>query len=175
MSKFATLDSLTYFWQKAKNYIDTALGGKVDTVTGKGLSTNDLTDTLKGNYDAAYTHSQTAHAPSTAQANVIEGVTVNGATMTPTNKVVNITVPTTVAALSDAGNYALKSDIANLYKYQGSVATVDDLPTSAENGHVYNVEADGMNYAWNGTEWDALGGHIDIETITNAEIDAIFA
>ena len=31
--------------------------------------TNDLTNTLKSNYDTAYTHSQSAHAPSNAQAN----------------------------------------------------------------------------------------------------------
>lgn len=31
---------------------------KVDKVAGKGLSTNDLTDELKANYDAAYAHSQ---------------------------------------------------------------------------------------------------------------------
>ena len=31
--------------------------------------TNDLTDTLKSNYDTAYTHSQSAHAPSNAQKN----------------------------------------------------------------------------------------------------------
>lgn len=30
---------------------------KVDKVAGKGLSTNDITDELKANYDAAYTHS----------------------------------------------------------------------------------------------------------------------
>ena len=42
---------------------------KVDKVSGKGLSTNDLTNTLKTNYDTAYTHSQTAHAPANAQKN----------------------------------------------------------------------------------------------------------
>ena len=45
------------------------IGTKVDKVTGKGLSTNDLTNTLKANYDTAYTHSQSAHAPSNAQKN----------------------------------------------------------------------------------------------------------
>jgi hypothetical protein len=47
----------------------TALAGKVDKVSGKGLSTNDLTNTLKTNYDNAYTHSQSTHAPSNAQKN----------------------------------------------------------------------------------------------------------
>ena len=33
-----------------------------------------------------------------------------------------------------------------------------------QTGDVYNVIADGMNYAWTGAEWDALGGeHKDIE------------
>lgn len=46
------------------------ISGKVDKVTGKGLSTNDLTNALKSNYDNAYTHSQASHAPSNAEANV---------------------------------------------------------------------------------------------------------
>ena len=50
-----------------------ALAGKVNTEEGKGLSTNDpltLKGTLKTNYNAAYTHSQTTHAPSNAEQNV---------------------------------------------------------------------------------------------------------
>jgi hypothetical protein len=46
-----------------------ALAGKVDKIAGKGLSENDLTDTLKSNYDTAYTHSQSTHAPANAQKN----------------------------------------------------------------------------------------------------------
>lgn len=83
------------------------------------------------------------------------------------------TIPSTVAELSDAGNYALKSDLTNVYKYKGSKATVAELPTGATAGDVYNVEADGMNYAWNGTAWDNLGSILDVAT--EAEIDAIFA
>ena len=45
------------------------IGTKVDKVDGKGLSTNDLTNELKANYNAAYTHSTSAHAPSNAQKN----------------------------------------------------------------------------------------------------------
>lgn len=48
----------------------TDISGKVDKVSGKGLSSNDLTNTLKTNYDAAYTHSQSTHAPSDAEKNV---------------------------------------------------------------------------------------------------------
>lgn len=174
MSKLLNQTGVSYLWGKIKAYIDAGLNGKVSAVDGKSLTTNDLTDALKNNYDVAHTHAVSTHAPATAQANVIETITVNGATMTPSNKAVNITVPTTVASLADAGNYALKSELTSLYKYVGSVANVDALPTSAATGDVYNVEADGMNYAWNGSAWDALGSAIQIEAMTNAEIDALF-
>lgn len=65
-----------------------ALKSEIPTVT------NDLTDTLKAHYDSAYKHSQLAHAPSNAQANVLEKVKVNGVQQTISNKEVNITVPT---------------------------------------------------------------------------------
>ena len=64
-------------------------------------------------------------------------------------------------------------DPTAIYKYKGSVSTVSALPSDASVGDVYNVESDGMNYAWTGTEWDALGGTFTIQSITNAEIDAI--
>lgn len=49
--------------------VSNQIGSKVDKVNGKGLSTNDLTNELKTNYDAAYTHSTSVHAPSNAQKN----------------------------------------------------------------------------------------------------------
>lgn len=56
--------------------------------------------------------------------------------------------------------------LSNAYKYKGSVPTYQDLPSTAESGDVYNVVkgdkeigvADGANFAWNGSEWDNLGG-----------------
>lgn len=75
---------------------------------------------------------------------------------------------------ADAGTFAKKSEIATVYKYKGSKATVAELP-SADNtiGDVWNVEATDMNYGWTGTAWDPLGQPFQIDAITNAEIDAI--
>ena len=73
-TKWVSLDKLRYAISK----IHTLLQGKVDKVDGKGLSANDLTAALKDNYDAAYTHSQAAHAPAAAEKNIIVGVQVNG-------------------------------------------------------------------------------------------------
>lgn len=93
--------------------IDAELDKKVDKVDGKGLSTNDLTNTLKANYDAAYEHSQAAHAPVDAQANIIESVKVNGSALTITDKAVDITVPTKVSELTNDVPYLVAADIAN--------------------------------------------------------------
>jgi hypothetical protein len=81
-----------------------------------------------------------------------------------------------LAAFGAASTYALKTDITNMYKYKGSVATVSALPASGNTtGDVYNVEATGMNYAWNGTAWDALGEIFTFTSISNSEIDTIVA
>lgn len=93
--------------------VDGELAKKVDKVDGKGLSTNDLTNELKAQYDAAYTHSQTAHAPADAQANVIESVKVNGSAVTITDKAVDITVPTDNAQLANGAGYLVANDVAN--------------------------------------------------------------
>lgn len=49
----------------------------------------------------AYDHSQSIHAPSNAQANVIETVQVNGTALTPSSKAVNVPVPTKVSELDN--------------------------------------------------------------------------
>ena len=93
--------------------VDGLLANKVDKIDGKGLSANDLTDALKANYDAAYTHSQVAHAPADAQANIIESVKVNGTALKVTDKAVDVTVPTKVSELTNDSNYLVAGDIAN--------------------------------------------------------------
>lgn len=71
---------------------------------------------------------------------------------------------------------AFETAVAGMYRYKGSVATVSALPSSGNTvGDVYNVQADGMNYAWNGTSWDPLGSSFSIESISNSDIDQILA
>lgn len=78
-------------------------------------------------------------------------------------------------AFGEASTYALKSDITAMYRYKGSVASYDKLPTSGQTiGDVYDV-GNGMNYAWNGEKWDGLGQVFTIDAIQNTEIDTILA
>lgn len=66
---------------------------------------------------------------------------------------------------------AAQLGLAAVYKYKGSVETYADLPTSGQQvGDVWNVEtADpdhgikaGDNVAWDGAQWDILGGNHDL-------------
>lgn len=69
----------------------------------------------------------------------------------------------------------INSKIGTAYVYKGTVNTKAELPESGKTeGFVYNVTnaegtpgdpgytPAGTNYAWNGTEWDALGGTVDL-------------
>jgi hypothetical protein len=204
-------DGVLYFWQKIKNIFATKndLDGKVDKVTGKGLSTNDYTTTEKnklasiddqaraiilpgnntlagfvnstdmpGVVDAWGTNDSIAFSLVTANAAISglngkvdkvegKGLSTNDYTTEEKNK---------LSAFGDASTYALKSDITSMYRYKGSGATVAAHPSSGNTtGDVYNVEASGMNYAWDGTAWDSLGEIFQITPITNAEIDTIVA
>lgn len=47
--------------------------------------------------------------------------------------------------------------IDTIYRFRGSVATIDNLPSGAAEGDVYNVVETGANYAWTGEDWDNLG------------------
>lgn len=84
--------------------------------------------------------------------------------------------PTDLKSFKDVDT-KITNAITAAYKYQGSVDNYSDLPESGKTiGFVYNVKnavgnigdenytPAGTNYAWNGTEWDALGGTIDLST-----------
>lgn len=65
---------------------------------------------------------------------------------------------------------AVSGKLTSIYTYKASVADFAALEAITDKavGDVYNVEAAngnipaGTNYAWNGTEWDALGGSVDL-------------
>lgn len=67
--------------------------------------------------------------------------------------------------------------ISGVYHYKGSVETYSELPASPAIGDVYNiVKADngqgikaGDNVAWSGSEWDILGGTVDLSAYVTTE------
>ena len=86
-------------------------------------------------------------------------------------------------ALSAAQGKVLMNEIntvagklSGVYTYKGSKATFAELPAEGNvSGDVWNVEEAhdghpaGTNWAWNGSEWDALAGSIDLSNYFNKE------
>lgn len=76
----------------------------------------------------------------------------------------------------------VKAKLSNIYTYKGSKDKYAELPTDAEAGDVWNVaEAHnghpaGTNYAWTGSEWDALAGSVDLSNyFSKDEVNAAIA
>lgn len=168
-------DLLAYF----KSKLDLIFVGKVDKVDGKGLSTNDYTTDEK---------TKLAGIATGAQVNVLEGVQVNGSTVTPTNKIANIAVPTKTSDLSNDSGFVTSAQVdqklVGAMNYKGTKATTSALPTSGNaQGDVWHVTADGSEWAWNGSAWEELGSAVDLSgyveeddlgLATTNDIDAMF-
>lgn len=171
MSKFLDENGLLYLWGKIK----TLAGSKVDKETGKGLSSNDFTAEEKTKLEGLENYTLPV-----AAAGTLGGVMV-GSGLSISQGVLSATGGGTADAVDWANvqnkpDLALKSDLTSLYRYKGSVTNYASLPAAGNQaGDVWNVEATGMNYAWTGEVWDALGQSFEIQAVTNAEIDAITA
>ena len=160
-------NGVLYLWGKIKAHVSAAIGAL--TIPTK---TSDITND-SGFITSADVPSYPSMATNTNTSDWTSGKVVDAAVL----KTVVYDALSQIGGKADASalnNYALKTDIASMYKYKGSVATVSALPSSDNTtGDVYNVESTGMNYAWNGSAWDALGESFQITAITNAELDSI--
>lgn len=131
--------------------IKAALSGKVDAVSGKGLSTNDYTSAEK---------QKLSGIASGAQANVIESVKVNGTKVEPSSKAVDISVPTKVSQLTNDSGFQTSTQVNSIvtgkgYQTQSQVQSlinsavgnitsikyekVNSLPATGSNGVIYLV------------------------------------
>ena len=71
-----------------------------------------------------------------------------------------------------ANNYYNKSQVdskfTSVYVFKGSVDTIEDLPTEGNViGDVWNVRKSDTNYAWTSEGWDALGGTVELSSLTS--------
>ena len=121
----------------------------------------------------AYDHSQTAHAPADAEANVIETVKVNGEALTPTSKAVNITVPTKVSDLENDEGFSTTDTTYTLTKTGSTIVLTSssgDTTSVEDNDTTYDVATttdDGLMSSTDKTKLDGM------EVAEDSEINAI--
>ena len=74
-----------------------------------------------------------------------------------------IAAATSGLASTDDVESAVSAAVASALTYKGAKATVAELPSSENKvGDVWHVAADECEYAWDGSEWEALGGVLDV-------------
>lgn len=114
---------------------------KVDKVTGKGLSTNDLTNDLKTKYDAAHSHlsnTSNPHQTTAAQVGAIatsqKGAASGVAELDANGKVLSAQLPSYV---DDVLEYASKAN----------------FPNAGEAGKIYVATNTNLTYRWTGSAY----------------------
>lgn len=129
-SSYLDKAGLALVWEKIKGLVS----GKVDKVDGKGLSTNDYTSDEK---------TKLAGIASGAQVNVLEGIQRNGDTITLTNKIANITVPTKTSDITNDSGFVTSSSVptatSTTPKMDGTAA-VGTETTWAKGDHVHPTD-----------------------------------
>lgn len=180
--RFLSEDGLLYFYTAIKNL----LAEKVDKETGKGLSTNDYSDTEKDKLN---------NIEAGSQVNVIESIKVNNVTQAIDSKTVDITVPTNNNQLVNGANYQNADEVSAAITAALDTITgfdfqkVEELPATGEKGVIYLIshshdDGDGFDeYIWIDTTFEKLGhtdidlsGYVEItDIISNSQIDAILA
>ena len=172
-----------------KDEVDTELGKKLDSTTASS------TYATQSSLTSHTSNTENPHSVTKAQVglgNVDNTSDANKPISTATQAALNLKansadvytksqVDTELAKKLDSttasSTYATKTElsqqVASVYKVKGSVATESALPQEGNTtGDVYNVETDGMNYVWDGTQWDKLGGTVDLSNYyTKSQVD----
>lgn len=175
--------------------INDALNGKVNVISGKGLSTNDYTTTEKNKLSGIETGAEVniiesivingvtatitgKQASATIEAGAIDIIKVNGTAQTIVDKTVDITVPTNNNQLTNGAGYqnstevqtAINSAISGITSFDYQV--VQSLPTTGVKGTIYLVPNSGTepNY-YDEYLWIVTSGTGKWEKIGTTAID----
>ena len=155
-----------------------AFAGKVDKVAGKELSANDLTNTLKTNYDTAYNHSQITNGTNPHQttfANIqTKPTTLGGYGIT--DAYTQTQIDTSLSSKADivdgkipAGQLpSYVDDVLEVYERAGATPAASDwfsltsggAAITPEAGKIYVIIAGALinkTYRWSGTQYSIIG------------------
>jgi hypothetical protein len=75
-----------------------------------------------------------------------------------------------VAGLEDRLTAIEQAAVGGVH-YRGSVATVNDLPTDAEQGDLYEVTSDNSEWCYNGEQWFEYGKTTNLSPVATAELN----
>jgi hypothetical protein len=165
-----------------KEYTDTQLALKVDKEADKSLTSNDLTDVLKTNYDAAYTNMHT-HTNQTALNNT-SGINTGDETATSIKSKLGYTPESTsnkgiadgYCGLDSGSKVPLQNLPSTLLKYVGVWDASTNVPTLTNPdltkiSNVYTVSVAGTQFGntWNLGDWLIYNASGNVEKSDNSD------
>lgn len=162
MKTLLGLSDLAYLSEVSEDNLDEALKEKVNAAAEGNhahlnkVELDKIADGDVAKWGEAYAHSQVAHAPADAQANVIESVKVNGEALEIKDKAVDIIIPesTKVEASETNGNIKVDGEEVVVYTHpeKHAIADVDGLQDAldgkSDDDHKH-VKADITDFAHN--------------------------
>ena len=165
--------------QEATDTAKANLNSYVDGTVKPSLQT--YVDQAQADANSAATSMQQAALSATAASNYASNASADADNAAES---AGLAANSAALASADAGKAAnsaelaqqIKDSLGSVYVYKGSVNSYSDLPDNATTGDVYNVVSNGKNYAWTGSEWDDLGGTVDLsEYQKTADADSKYA
>ena len=151
-----------------KNSVAT-IGDKVDKVTGKGLSTNDLTDALKANYDDAYNKAHTHNNKTVLDA------TTASFTLDDQKKLTNIesgAQKNTVTGVKGSAEEDYRVGNVNITKTNIGLENVANERQWSEANHPTTMSGYGITDGVSNTDYTTLRGRVDTNEDNIAMLDS---
>ena len=151
-----------------KNSVAT-IGDKVDKVTGKGLSTNDLTDALKANYDDAHTK---AHEHSNKA--VLDATTASF-TLDDQTKLTNIesgAQKNTITGVKGSAEEDYRVGNVNITKTNIGLENVANERQWSATNHPTTMSGYGITDGVSSTDYNTLKGRVDTNEDNIAMLDS---
>lgn len=192
--KYLDLTGLSQFWTKVKEWVNGQITSATNTLKSS-LKLSDITDVTATVDEVNYLSGLKSNAQ--AQLDLLAPKASPEFTGVPTaptatsgTNTQQVATTAFVKSAVDTAVAGVKSDLASALTYKGSKDTYAELPKSDnQKGDVWNVVGAngttpaGTNYAWDGENWDPLGGTVDLsafltednfESISQTDINGLF-
>lgn len=126
-NKLNTLEALREASLRAKGYTASQIAELADTL-------QEILDEMQEALAACVEHAESAHAPSTAEENVVASIKKNGNVIAPVGKSVDIAIPTKVSDIENDRNFATTSYVNESVSGSGHLRSeiVEQLPSLAD-------------------------------------------
>jgi hypothetical protein len=161
----------------------------IATLSGQISGISESTNTANANAAEALTKAQSAENTVSIQQSSVTNLSNQVGDMAATVEGHTTSINTLQASVGSKANAndvytktqvdnKVSSSVTSVYKYKGNVATLSGLNdiASPENGHVYFVAEDSLNYAYTDGSWNPLAGIIDLsDYVTDSDMTTALA